>query len=162
MTRISRYGVAAELPTGWSGEVYTRPPSRRPGDPTTGTAAAAAATTPPVLHAASFALPPERGDFGGGAVELMAATDGFVALFEYDRSSASKALFSAQGVPGPLGPYDFHAQALQRPRAVQVGCQRFFNTQGRAFCLYVVLGSDRYASAILGHANGLLRSLTIT
>ncbi len=158
MTRISRYGVAAELPPGWSGEVYTRPPIRRAGDPTS----AAAPSTPPVLHAASFPLPSERGDFGGGAVELMAAADGFVALFEYDRSSASKALFSAQGVPGPLGPYDFNAQALQRPRAVQIGCQRFFNTQGRAFCLYVVLGSDRYASAILGHTNGLLRSLTIT
>jgi hypothetical protein len=159
VTRISRYGLSADLPTGWSGEVYTRPPSRRTMAPA---GAAPAAVTPPVMHAASFSLPPERGDFGGGAVELMAATDGFVALFEYDRASATKALFSAQGVPGPLGPYDFHAQALQRPRAVQVGCQRFFNAGGRAFCLYIVLGSDRHAPTILGHTNGLLRSLVIT
>ena len=36
-----------------------------------------------VLHAASFALPAERGDYGSGAVEVMGGSDVLVCLLEH-------------------------------------------------------------------------------
>jgi hypothetical protein len=158
MTALTGHGLQADLPAGWSGELYGRPPIQEAGPRLRPPPVVA----PAVLHAASFVLPAQRGDFGGGAVELMGATDGFVVLFEYEPEAATKALFAARGVPGPLGPYDFGSHALQRRQGSQTGCQRFFNFQGRAFCLYVVLGSPAHARATLAPINALLRSVQVS
>lgn len=152
MTTLTGHGLTADLPAGWSGEIYDRAPV------STGGATPFAVTPAPVLHAASFALPAVRGDFGGGAVELMRSADAFFALFEHERAAAGKALFAAT-MPTGLTARDFHPRSLQRPQANQVGCQRFFNRAGRAFCLYVVLGSP--AATSLPLVNQLLGSVRI-
>lgn len=44
----------------------------------------------------------------------------------------------------------------------QVGMQRFFTKSGRAFCLYVVLGSAGDAAALAEQASTLVAALAVT
>jgi hypothetical protein len=168
VTRLDSYGISVALPAGWEGEIYRRPPAveglRAAGAPGAGEAAGAPDGEPdgepPVVHAASFALPPERGDFGNGAVDLMGADDVFVSLFEYDPASATTPLFASSGVPR-LDDADFAPTALQRAFPGHSGCQRFFHVGRRAFCLYVVLGSHRFRTRQVRRVNALLDGLQI-
>lgn len=139
---LTGHGLAVDLPTGWEGRISREEPqdvrlARRGG------------VTPPVAHLASFALPPHRGAFGSGAVELMRAGDAFVALVEYGPDAVGTPLFAGKGLPRRLDPRWFSSQALQRSLPPQVGWQTFFTDAGRAFCLYVVLadGDDAHLLA---------------
>ena len=152
MTRLEGHGLAAELPAGWDGQVYRRADEVR--------AAVAGAVEAPVLHAATFALPAERGDYGGGAVELMGDGDVFVSLFEFAPGEASEVLFEQQGVP-QLSAASFDPNAMQRPLPGQSGCQRFFRVGDRGFCLFVALGSHTHRAASLPTVNRLLASLQV-
>jgi hypothetical protein len=145
---LAGFGLSARLPAGWEGRVYRRtvaPPE----------------TAHPVLHAATFALPPQRGDFGAGAVELMGPDDVFVALLEYHPDSASSALFASAGLPIPLDVARFGPTSLQRVIAGQCGAQWFFTAAGRACCLYVVLGSWAGRYPLVDRANQLVVSLAV-
>lgn len=145
MTRISSHGLALDVPAGWDARIYRR-------------AAEAGATTHPVLHAANFPLPSERGDFGSGAVELMGPTHVLVVLIEFHPAAASTATFASQGVPR-LDPAAFDPAGLQRILPGQSGFQRFFSVKGRAFCLYVVLGSHARRALLIPEAERLLAGL---
>jgi hypothetical protein len=145
---LAGFGIALDLPVGWEGAVYRRP-------------AATGETTNPVLHAANFALPPRRGDFGLGAVERMGPSDVLVVLFEYDADATRSALFSRQGRPLPQAP-DFSPRKLQRTLAGQSGCQYFFSEGGRAFCLYVVLGSHAQRGRLVPAVASLLGRLALS
>jgi hypothetical protein len=168
--RFDRAGIAVTLPPGWEAALY-----RRDEHPTTAdgrvtrqgvseqalTSLAPGASTHPVLHTASFPLPPDRGDYGSGAVDVMAAQDLFVSLVEFHPDAATTPLFSHAGVPRGLSSDDFGANALQRVLTGQSGCQRFFHVNGRAFCLYVVLGSHARRHLLVPAVNQLLDSLDI-
>lgn len=140
--------LALQLPPGWDGHIYRRAPTDQ-------------AKTFAVLHAANFPLPPDRGDFGSNAVEAMGPDHVLVVLFEYDPASASTALFSKQGAPSALDPKQFSPNSLQRALPGQAGTQVFFSEQGRALCLYVVLGSYANRSNLVALVNSVLQSLTI-
>jgi hypothetical protein len=148
---ISAHGLRVQLPARWEARLYRRDAP----DPT-----AAGESNNPVLHLANFALPPGRGDFGTGAVEVMGELHAFVSLVEYDAEEAGQPLFAAQGVPR-LTVADFAANALQRRLPGQLGCQRFFTVNGRPFCLYVVLGSRRQAGAALAEVHDVLDRLEV-
>lgn len=113
------------------------------------------------LHVANFALPAERGDFGGGAVELMGLRHAFVSLVEYEDNLAGVGLFAREGVPRRIRPEEFDPQALQRTITGQAGLQRFFTADGRAFCLYVVLGGHRMARVITPAINEVLETIEV-
>ena len=51
---------------------------------------------------ATFALPGDVGDFGGGAVNLMGDNDIFAVLFEYGPDSLGTRLFARHGMPRAL------------------------------------------------------------
>ena len=157
MARLTQHGIAVELPRGWDGRIKNRSRS----DGTFRTAAEGEDDGGALLHAGTFPLPDGRGDFGGGAVETMRRGDVFIALFEYDRSSADTALFAAQGVPRQLQTSDFDGRSLQRLIPGHVGLQRFFSENGRAFCLYVVIADDGNLHSLVREANKMLASLTI-
>jgi hypothetical protein len=142
--RISGHGIEVDLPNGWEGRIYRRPEGR------------------PILHAASFALPADDGDFGGVAVAEMPSGGVFIALAEYDPDVLGTALFAPRGLPLPLRAADAHPRALQRLGRGRAGIQRFFTTRGRPFCLYVVIGSERLRAAGVDQANLVLGSLSIT
>ncbi len=156
MSRLVAFGLSVQPPSGWEGEIYRRAPEGA-------TIASVAAPSPPtpIVHMANFALPTERGDYGGGAVELMGSGGIFISLLEHDPAEAAMELFASRGTPWPLVPSDFHPQQMQRPIAGQAGCQRFFSVAGRAFCLYVALGSYRARELLVREVNAALASMEI-
>jgi len=135
---VAAHGLRVTLPERWEARLYRR--EVLAGGPVD-------ESHQPVLHLGNFALPPGRGDFGTGAVEIMGPRHAFVALLEYDRQEAGSALFAAARPTLTLA--DFAPNALQRRLPGQLGCQRFFTETGRAFCLYAVLGSREHAAALL-------------
>ena len=156
---IAGHGLTVALPDRWEARLYLR------DDVADGTEHPAAFGWPeersnPVLHLANFALPPGRGDFGTGAVERMGERHAFVALFEYGAQEAGTPLFAARGFPR-LTVRDFAPNQLQRRIAGQLGCQRFFTDRGRAFCLYVVLGSQRHAAALVQQVHQVIAATQV-
>lgn len=160
MTHLASHGIRAEVPAGWDGRIYRRSPEIVAASEAEA-ARHRAATTHAVFHAASFPLPVERGDFGGGAVELMSSEDTLVALVEYHPDSVGTALFRTSGVPRSLDPRTFSPTILQRLLPGHAGTQVFFNEAGRAWCLYVVLGSFRARAALVPKVNAVLDTLRI-
>jgi hypothetical protein len=142
--KIAGHGIEIDLPDRWEGRVYRRPEGR------------------PVLHAATFALPADDGDFGALAVSAMPPGGVFIALAEYDPDVLGHPLFARQGVPLPLRAADANPRALQRLVPNRAGLQRFFTSEGRPFCLYVVIGSDPARESEMIRANAILGSLAIT
>ena len=159
MTSLTDAGITVDLPTGWDGQI------RGAGQGAHGVRQAAAVDEPAaegvVLHAASFALPPERGDYGSGAVEIMLGSDILVCLLEHERDAASTALFAREGVPR-LDASMFSPQSMQRAIAGMAGAQRFFQVEGRPFCLYVVVGSWRTRAPLVRTADRVVSSIRIT
>ena len=148
MTVVSAYGLSFDVPAGWDGRIYQRPAG--PGE-----------TTHPILHAANFGLPAQRGDYGGGAVEIMGSGDVFLALLEFHPDSIGSSLF-ASARPEVLDPGGFSPTSLQRALPGQAGQQAFFSSAGRAFGLYVVLGSWTGRSRLVPMVNDGLGRIGIT
>ncbi len=151
MAELAAFGVAADLPPGWDGEVYS---------PDGAEIAAAGTSGRAVLHAATFPLPPGRGDFGSGAVETMRPGDVYVILFEYGRESAGRPLFSATGIPA-LEVADFSDRTMPRRLPGLVGAQRFFTAEGRAFCLHAIIAARELEPDLVAIANAILASVRI-
>ncbi len=139
MSALSGSGITIDVPGGWDGRIYTRAPEPSGLRPATA-GVPTQETTGAVVHVASFPLPAETGDYGGGAVEIMASTDLLLVLFEHGHASANTPLFAATSIPR-LQATDVSTMQLQRLIDGQGGVQRFFTVAGRAFCLYVVFGS---------------------
>ena len=152
--RMNSNGIDVDVPQGWDAEIFRRKPlaARRAAD--------GPEETTPVLHMANFALPPARGDFGSGAVEMMRSENVLVVLFEYEPEAAVTALFSSSGIPN-VNPDDFSPSRMQRHIEGQSGAQYFFNLGGRAFCLYIALGSHGRRNQLVPELNQVLRTLRI-
>jgi hypothetical protein len=143
---LAGYGLAIELPGGWSGRVFSR--------------AGGVAT----LHAASFALTLDDGEFGERSTASMRPGAVFLALTEYVPGSGLRAgsgLFAPRRIPRPLDPARFASSRLAHPRPGHAGMQHFFTSSGRPFCLYVVIARERSGRrgqlAVVDHALGSLR-----
>ncbi|MBK5307073.1 MAG: hypothetical protein JJD92_10330 [Frankiaceae bacterium] len=141
-------GLRLELAPGWEARVRRQAPSQ-PGQPGN-----------VLLHAATVALPEQRGDFGSGVVETLGPDDAFIAMLEYDAKDAGKVLFKASRIPVPK-PSDFSPDVLQRTRAGNTGAQWFFSVSGRAFSLHAVLGSHARRAPGATKVARLLQGLTI-
>lgn len=152
MTRLGRAGVSVDVPAGWEGDISGGGFQLLADD----------AREPTVLHLASFPLPAERGSFGAGAVEVMRNQDVFITLFEYAPESVGTPLFANAGVPRSVASGDFSRDALQFGISGQTGLQYFFTERGRAFCLYIVLGSHVDRADLIPEVNAVLASLEIT
>ncbi|MET0628010.1 MAG: fasciclin domain-containing protein [Acidimicrobiia bacterium] len=126
-----------------------------------GPAAPMGQTTNAVVHVATIPLSPDVGDFASGAVEDLGPFDALIVLFEYDPEAADKPLFAVEGMPRSLTPTDFSPATLQRSLRGQAGVQRFFREAGRAFCLYVVLGSMQNRARVVPEVNQVLGTFTI-
>jgi len=116
---------------------------------------------PRIGHAASFALPAERGDYGSGAVERMDGSDVLVCLLEHEPEAAATALFAREGIPR-LTAAMFSPQSMQRAIAGMAGSQHFFQVDGRPFCLYVVVGSWHTRGPLVRVADRVASSIRIT
>jgi hypothetical protein len=160
MAAFGDNGIAVDLPSGWDGQVRPVAPAPdadlraagRGDQPTRGAS---------VLHAASFALPAERGDYGSGAVELMGGSDVLVCLLEHEPEAAATALFRHEGVPR-LDARQFSPQTMQRAIPGMAGTQHFFQVAGRPFCLYVVVGSFATRGPLVRVADGVVQTIRVT
>jgi hypothetical protein len=146
--KLSRSGIEIDLPDGWDGRIY-----RRQTDDD--------AVTRRALHAANFALPPNLGDYATGAAERMDAGDVLVVLLEFDPDSAGQGLFRSEGMPVAMTAGDFSPTAMPRAIPGRTGAQWFFSLAGRAFCLYVVLGSHNDRAALLPAVTQVVQTLKI-
>lgn len=153
--KLTQSGISLDLPPGWDGRIFRTAPMQPR------TVGAQTPSSPPIVHAASFPLPPQRGDFGSGAVEIMRDDDVLVVLIEYAAVDAGRPLFAQQGVPRRLDLTEFSPNNLQRALPGQAGAQRFFSHGGRPFCLYIVLGSYRDRAALVDRVNAVLANLEI-
>ncbi|MBS1836614.1 MAG: hypothetical protein JST64_02840 [Actinobacteria bacterium] len=153
------HGLSVQVPSGWDGSI-----TRGEGDPSELDAddVGVLGTSNPVLHVASFPLPAVRGDYGGGAVERMRATDVFLALVEFDPQAGATPLFSADHLQRPLRSAMFDRSTMHRPLVGATGHQQFFHTHGRAFALYVALGAHRMRSTLVPRADRVLSTLRIS
>ncbi len=159
--QVRGHGIQATLPRGWEAVVRASPaPERRPGEVGT-LSESAPVQRPSLLHAGTFALPPERGDFGSHAVDLMGSDDTFVALLEFGPEEVGTALFAQEGLPRRLDPRRFSGRALQRALPGQAGWQHFFTEGGRPFCLYVVLGDGEDALHQVRRVEQLLATIEV-
>jgi hypothetical protein len=159
--RLAGHGLTIELPPRWEGTI-----GRRPADPGAAAVAAGQARTVapalsdeqllPVAHLATFPLPGDRGDFGSGAVDLMAPDDVFLALVEYGPECAGTALFAPQPRLPMLRTGQFGANRLQRVQKGQAGAQVFCTVAGRAFCIYAVVGATGRAARLAPEVNAVL------
>ena len=159
MARLEAFGLAAAPPKGWDGEIYRR------ADEVDGGRAAlfgSAEVAPPILHLANFPLPADRGDYGGGAVELMGRGGVFVSLLEHPSEEGASPLFAGKGIPWPLSPSDLDPKQMQRTIGGQAGCQRFFTHNGRAFCLYVAIGSYNARAVLVREVNAALATVELS
>lgn len=152
--RIEAHGISVDVPSGWEARVFRR----GGGEPT--------------LHAASFPLPADDGEFGSRATAAMPPGSMFISITEYRPGQGlvpGRGIFAPTGPPESLRRENFHPRTLLVARRGQEGLQRFFTTHGRPFCLYAVLDSrDVAITAGAGLAgpgpgalNELLGSLTV-
>jgi len=160
MTVLDQSGITIDLPAGWEGRIYRRPEEAAVGAVEGWPATGPVERTNTVVHVANFPLAPEVADYGGGAVEVMTNRDLLVVLCEFGPSSVGQELFAAPGVPR-LTPDDFGTHSMQRVIEGQGGAQKFFTEAGRAFCLYVVLGSYARRVRTVPLVNELIGTITI-
>jgi len=161
MTALADGGLTIDLPSGWDGQIR----AAGQGSASARRVAPEGATEPMtdeglVLHAGNFALPPERGDYGSGAVEVMGGSHVLVCLLEHERAAASSSLFAREGVPR-LEPSMFSPETMQRAIAGMAGTQHFFQVAGRPFCLYVVVGSWRTRGPLVVLADRVTSTIRI-
>lgn len=152
MSLFSHAGITVDLPSGWEatatgGSFRLLPDGAR---------------EPTVVHLGTFPLPTNGASFGADAVGLMHDDDVFMVLFEYGPESVGTPPFASTTVPRSLQSRQFDRAALQRGIEGQSGMQHFFSTRGRAFCLYVVLGSHIDRADLVAKANRVLGTLEIT
>ncbi|MFL6205781.1 MAG: hypothetical protein ACJ739_10570 [Acidimicrobiales bacterium] len=160
MVALAAHGVSVDLPRGWDGQIRT---VERPEPSAAGPAAApgtAGAPAPVILHAGSFPLPAERGDYGSGAVEVMQGSDVLVCLLEHEPEAATTALFRRHGLPR-LRADRFSPQTMQRAVPGMAGTQHFFQVAGRPFCLYVVVGSYTTRGPLVRAADDVVRTIRL-
>ncbi len=158
--RIEGHGIAVELPDGWEGSIDRRPQEARASASSADVEPTLVDTEHPITHLANFPLPNERGDYGSGAVEQMTSIDVLVCLLEHGPEDVGTPLFSNEGIP-TLTPAQFDPSSMQRTIEGMSGTQAFFTENGRAFCLYAVLGSHRDRRALVPIINDLLATLVI-
>jgi hypothetical protein len=142
MRRLAAHGLSVGLPPGWDARIERR------------------AAAFPVLHASTQRLPAVRGDYGSGLVETMGGRDVFVALVEFDPRDGGAAMFDTAGIP-LLREQDFDPNAQQRVIPGMCGSQRFLVASGRAFCLYVVLGSWVLRRTLVATANEVVGTIQV-
>lgn len=150
--KLESHNLEVLVPEGWEARIYQLD---------TIEAATSGGADLPVVHAANFALPEDRGDYGSGAVEIMGSSDVFVSLLEFEAALATEPLYARTNMPRFLDPDDFRSNGMQRWVQGQAAYQAFFNEQGRAFCLYIVIGSHLRRAALAKEAEKLLLHIRI-
>lgn len=147
--RLDAEGFEVVVPPGWEVRISRQTENLEGGAST------------PVLHAATFILPEERGDYGSGCVEIMGPEDVFVSLLEFGDEAVHSALFPPGEMPRSIDPQAFRTNGMQRWMPGQSAYQKFFTEGDRAYCLYVVIGDHSRRVALARTVRSLLLSIRL-
>ena len=147
--KIQAHGLTVQAPTGLDARIYRRKPEHDDE------------RTHPIVHLCTRSMPEDRGDYGSGVVDLLTADDVFISLMEFGPESVDTPLFAHKGMPAGFDQATFSQQALQRTLTGQSGAQYRFSEAGRAFCLYVVLGSHVNRRRLMARVKALVDTLQI-
>lgn len=160
MGRLTAHGLTVDVPPAWEGRIFTRPAAGQvAAQEYAGSSAPPGAVTRPLLQVSTAPMPLDVGDFGGGLVQRMDAGDLLIVIKEFAPGSATTAQFRRSGMPLPLDPGQFSPNTLQKSVAGQAGVQVFFNEQGGAYCLYVVIGSFARRDELVARVNDVLATV---
>jgi hypothetical protein len=160
VARIAAHGITADPPRGWDAVIYRRPPQAHG---VVGLALNAAPETPlPILHLGNFALPPERGDYGGNVVGAMRTGGVFVSVLEHAPADLDTPLFARRVPPWPLPPDALNPNALPRRFDGGAGHQSFFVAAGRPYCLFVVIAGYAQRVRLVAEANEALATVSFS
>ena len=151
MMELTSPGIVLRLPSNWEAEIDAGSGEAEAGSVSLAT---------PRVHIGNFPLPVERGDFGSGAVERMGTGDVLICLLEESPTVIGSKLFKNEGVP-TITVNDFLSDGMQRPIRGQSGAQKFFFIKGRAFALYIVLGSHISRGTLVDEINLVLDGIEI-
>lgn len=157
---LEQRGVRVEAPAGCEARLRVRTPE--PAEVAGAADGAAAGEERLVLHVSTVGLPAHRGDFGGGVVETMGRDDVFVAVLELEPDQAGSAFVRHEGLPRAIAPARYATDTMQRTIHGQAGTQVFFSHGGRAFCLYVAIGSHARRRELAARVNRILEGITIS
>ena len=160
---IAAHGIRLAVPRGWDARIEQKrddPVLAPPAARLDGEQIPRGGTVNPVVHLANYPLPSLRGDYGSGAVERMGGRGVFIALVEFDPEAAVTPAFARAGLPR-IRLVDVHAEAQQQLVQGHCGAQWFFHTEGRAFSLFVVLGSWVMRRSLIATANTALGGVSI-
>ena len=162
MARLTAHGFTLDVPAGWDARIYRRPAAGEvAATDADGPPAPSGAATHAVMHAATIPMPTDIGDFGSSGLDRLGNDDAFIVVFDHGPDSVGQPLFAREGMPRLLEPGDFDPKTLQRRLPGQAGMQAFFTENGRACCLYVVLGSHANGRRIVPRVNAVLSDLQI-
>ena len=162
MAELAAHGLHVDAPSGWEGRIFRRAEA---GDiqveGVVGAAAPAGERTFAVVHVATIPLPLDIADYGSDVVEDLGRNDALIVLKEFDPADAHQPLFRRAGMPRALHHNSFRPDSLQRRLEGQAGYQAFFHENGRAFCLYVVLGDYGRRRQVVPRVNAVLATMQV-
>jgi hypothetical protein len=163
VTELAAHGLSIAPPEGWEGRIFRRAEAGQvvTASEVAGPAAPMGEETYPVIHVSTVAVPVDSADYGSDVVETLGPDDALVVLKEFSPADAGQPLFERAGMPRTLDAADFSPSTLQRSLDGQGGHQTFFNENGRAFSLYVVLGSFDNRLAVVPHVNEVLGTIAV-
>lgn len=160
MAKLTAHGITLDPPAGWDGQIYLREP--QPLGAMAATYGASPETPMPIAHLANFALPAQRGDYGGGAIESMRPGGVFISILQHDPSEVTAALFKGRKIPWPLAADSFDLNAMPRRMGNHAAVQSFFIAGGRPYCVYVVIGSHTQRAILAPVVNQALATVSFT
>jgi|SRR5690554_4101494 len=149
MSKFAAQGIRIDVPDGW--EAVDRTPPEAVDD---------GSRPAPTLHVSSVLIPEEIASFGGPVAERMTSDDTFMTLIDYGPELAGTPLFASEGLP-TLDASMFHRETVLGGLEHQTACQHFFTYEGRAFCLYVILGSHIDRADLIPKVNSMIQTLEL-
>jgi hypothetical protein len=145
---LGALGLSVDLPPGWEGRILVM--TSEDG------------TRYPNLHAGNFSLRPEGSTFGQFSIERMDMDKALVVAVEYGPGSVGTPLFSSGRWPPTLSAHDLNPANFPGPRPEGLAAnQNFVTVNGRALCIYTVMGLDRGGAPRIEEVNTVLRSLSV-
>jgi hypothetical protein len=148
--RLSGFGLSVDLPFGWTGQIFRNDSDAGEGE-----------LTAPVMQVGNYALPTDSSTYGTRSTMDMMAGQVFLVVRETNPEVVARSPLFSHGAP-QLVIDDFSPSVLAYWVPGQMGVQKGFWEQERAFLIYAVLAQQEDMRLQLEELNAVLSSLVVT
>ena len=146
---LTGFGISIDLPSGWEGRIFKNADDEE-------------SHAFPIVHLTDFPLRVVEANFAGPMIATMDSSSSLLVLCEYGPEQAGTPLFAAGAPPNVIRLGDLYSDAFFGPHHHSLLARQWFFTLGsRAFCLYVVLGTEADAIDRLDQINSILASISV-